>query len=580
MVGPGDSPIPSSPVKPLPSSGTEGALDDGSGSGYSGDVQGSEIWEPTLTSESTGFYSKDKDILEGLPPPDLETTEEEDSEEIEEGVAVESLPDEDELVMTGVPSLQMTTIPAFEEPKLEGGVKESFLDSVLVTYVSTDLEYTTITQAPVFSSETQTMELSTHTVEAFGIYDDYYSTHVVPVTVVPVSAEPDALTHEAPVIAGPTYSIYIATKPQEITKGTPGVEESSHTVVEFPRATFSSTSEGETEGEKPEAPKILDTDTSQESPTFVERQPVTVKESVFDAITEELLEIEAFTEKPKVPQTSGIEVRDEVEILEEQHLSISDPAVTKAPAVDVLDEDLTVDEVMVVTTTTTFTSSISSEHSSIGLSPEKDSPFTRVSDLAPEEEDLVQLEYSSHEDENKVLVSTSTSAVPPSAMLVNKTESILTVQPSLYHPMPGSAEHSQVEDSDVTLTGTSEGRDILLIPTSSHPEVSDNTPTTAIQSFDQAFSNIPSIDVSFDMFQYGDVATEGESSGFSSGAMGSDLELIAKPTSPNRALMVFFSLRVTNMVFSIDLFNKSSAEYKALEQRFLELVRIPRIRIQ
>uniref|UniRef100_A0A3Q2D290 Interphotoreceptor matrix proteoglycan 2 n=1 Tax=Cyprinodon variegatus TaxID=28743 RepID=A0A3Q2D290_CYPVA len=47
---------------------------------------------------------------------------------------------------------------------------------------------------------------------------------------------------------------------------------------------------------------------------------------------------------------------------------------------------------------------------------------------------------------------------------------------------------------------------------------------------------------------------------------------IAMPTSPRRALIVFFSLRVTNMVFSEDLFNKSSPEYKALEQRFLELL--------
>ncbi|NXT02409.1 IMPG2 protein, partial [Jacana jacana] len=41
---------------------------------------------------------------------------------------------------------------------------------------------------------------------------------------------------------------------------------------------------------------------------------------------------------------------------------------------------------------------------------------------------------------------------------------------------------------------------------------------------------------------------------------------------PSRALVVFFSLRVTNMMFSEDLFNKNSPEYKALEQRFLELL--------
>lgn len=39
-----------------------------------------------------------------------------------------------------------------------------------------------------------------------------------------------------------------------------------------------------------------------------------------------------------------------------------------------------------------------------------------------------------------------------------------------------------------------------------------------------------------------------------------------------KELVVFFSLRVTNMMFSDDLFNKSSSEYKSLEHTFLELV--------
>ncbi|TRY59159.1 hypothetical protein DNTS_032407 [Danionella cerebrum] len=39
-----------------------------------------------------------------------------------------------------------------------------------------------------------------------------------------------------------------------------------------------------------------------------------------------------------------------------------------------------------------------------------------------------------------------------------------------------------------------------------------------------------------------------------------------------RELVVFFSLRVTNMVFSEDLFNKSSTEYRSLENRFVELL--------
>ncbi|XP_036059327.1 interphotoreceptor matrix proteoglycan 2 [Onychomys torridus] len=49
---------------------------------------------------------------------------------------------------------------------------------------------------------------------------------------------------------------------------------------------------------------------------------------------------------------------------------------------------------------------------------------------------------------------------------------------------------------------------------------------------------------------------------------GSDLS----HTQTSGTLVVFFSLRVTNMMFSEDLFNKNSLEYKALEQRFLELL--------
>ncbi|XP_057553271.1 interphotoreceptor matrix proteoglycan 2 [Hippopotamus amphibius kiboko] len=59
-----------------------------------------------------------------------------------------------------------------------------------------------------------------------------------------------------------------------------------------------------------------------------------------------------------------------------------------------------------------------------------------------------------------------------------------------------------------------------------------------------------------------------------------EVAVVAQPTKSDDlshtqaagALVVFFSLRVTNMMFSEDLFNKNSLEYKALEQRFLELL--------
>lgn len=42
--------------------------------------------------------------------------------------------------------------------------------------------------------------------------------------------------------------------------------------------------------------------------------------------------------------------------------------------------------------------------------------------------------------------------------------------------------------------------------------------------------------------------------------------------SQGRELVVFFSLRVTNMDFSEDLFNKTSSEYRSLENTFLDVV--------
>lgn len=82
-------------------------------------------------------------------------------------------------------------------------------------------------------------------------------------------------------------------------------------------------------------------------------------------------------------------------------------------------------------------------------------------------------------------------------------------------------------------------------------------------------------DSDYDVIHYGYELinhTEEGSTGFPFSAHGTEQVSIAMPVNPGRALMVFFSLRVTNMVFSEDLFNKKSPEYKALEQRFIELV--------
>ncbi|XP_056226960.1 interphotoreceptor matrix proteoglycan 2 [Seriola aureovittata] len=518
-----------------PQTGSESTLDDGSGSGFSGDGQGADLWswQPAATSDGTGFYPRGDGSLEVLPPPDLEETDEEDGDQDEEGVVVE-LPatDKDDVFAMGVEFTDAppTAVPAFDESLPAGDFQEPFLDQVLVTpHISTDPRYSTTTQAPVFSPKgTLTVELSVQTMEASGIYDDYALTkpHLIlaPVT---DSPEPEAWTREP----GPTDS---AVELQETTSA-----EEGKTAAETELPVSSAEGVAEEEEEEEEA---SDTDAASN-----EEAPTSVEEPGFDAFTEQPAELEVLTDKPKLLLPEAAD-QEEVEILEEQHIDSSDATAAAEPPLQV-NRDLVVDEVMVVTTTAAPdpTSSVSSDRGGggigIALSPEKDSPFTRVSDSVPEDEDLLHHEHLNHEDVDEIPVSAPPSDVAPGLTVgvTNKTGSAVI----------DAAETSPWEPE----------QDVDLVTTD-----------TEIQVFEQDFSDMPSIDVSFDVFQYGGMATEGDSSGFSSGAQGSDLDAIALPTRPGRALTVFFSLRVTNMAFSMDLFNKSSPEYKALEQRFLQLL--------
>ncbi|XP_053273561.1 interphotoreceptor matrix proteoglycan 2 [Pleuronectes platessa] len=545
-----------------PQTGSENTMDDGSGSGSSGDGQGADLWSWQLSVTSYGTGS-----LEVLPPPDLEETDEEDEDQDEEGVVVvESLKmEEGDLVAMGVeltnaPHLWTTTAPAFEESVQDEGLEEPFLDEVLVTpHISTDPRFSTTTQAPVFSPRgTLTVELSVQTFEASGVYDVYSLTEPH-VTIVPGrdSPELESWTREAPFHFEPTDS---SVNLQETTE-----------VVEVTTAAEDAPESDRVEGIL--APVVPDTEAllTEESPTFVEVHAVT--EPSFAIITE-LSELEVLTEKPKLLLPEHAD-HHEVEILEEQHIGTSDPTTTAAPAAEALDSDLVADEVMVVTTTTAApvsTSSINSVHSnSIALSPEKDSPFTRVSDSAPEDEDLIQHEHLNLEDSDEVPISFPSPDVtrsPPTVVAVKEKDSSPTVGSE---PLPGAS--AQGHDIDSTLTDALKEEVDTNIPQTSPSTLQKViAPAAEIQTSEHDVPDVPSIDVSFDVFQYDGIATEGDSSGFSSGTHGSDLDAIALPSQPARDLTVFFSLRVTNMAFSMDLFNKSSPEYKALEQRFMQLL--------
>lgn len=556
---------PAPTVKPQAGAEVVQALDEGSGSGFSGDGQTADLWSwqpAAAASDGTGLSDENNLSLELIPPPDLELTEDEDADE--EAVAPSTVGHGLTTIEVEFTSPPSTAAPSLAEPVPDQS-RELFFDQVSVTpHIHPEPEYSTTTVGPVFSpKDTLTVELSVQTVEASGIYSDDSLIEGTD------SSDFEASTSEAPVFAGPTDS---AVKLQETSDV---VDETTKPGTVIPALTAGPKSEDGPEKEVHvvhEVPEVPVSST-EEPPAIIEVQTVTLVELSFGTTTEEPPELEQLTEEPKVlvPETR---VHDKVEILEEHHIGTADPAV-KVPVDGEQGEDLVVDEVMVVTATTAapvLTSSVSVDNSSsIAFSPEKDSPFTRVSDSAPEDDEPVFHEHQNHEEADEVPTTSVVPYLTPSMVVVNKADGVQT------GPVEGFAGTSEQDETlGTSLKNTSEGETGSNVPQKVDSELEEviiSNPSTELRPFDHDFSDVPSIDVSFDVFQFGSVATEGDSSGFSSGAQGSDLDAVALPTRPARALTVFFSLRVTNMAFSQDLFNKSSAEYKALEQRFLQLVR-------
>lgn len=545
------------------------APEDGSGSGFSGDSQGEDPWSwtPTGNSHGLGFSGESESSHEVLPPPDLEQTEDEDGDEA--ATAVEKPTSGDDLVAAVVIEstdplpLWMTSAPSSDESVLEGSLEEPFFDLVLVVPHTSDLPPSTTSEAPVFSLEDRSeAALSVETSSVDGVDSEtqpyYHVTHSTD------SPEPESWSFGAPVFAGPTdTAVGLQEAYGEIKVATTSGTDLFPTGFTVEDATEKKEAAGQNKQEEPEISAALQNE--EKAPTFVDVQTVTV--SSFGSLTEEPAEVKEFTEESTFLLPDG-EDHHEVDILEERHLGTT--PITTLPVVEHIG-DLAVDEVMIATITTapvTASSESPDLDGSIVLSPEKDSPFTRVSDSTPEDEDLVLQENSKHEEPDDALLSKTASEAPLLESPVILDSEAGLVEPTEGHP--GTPVQEEVKDTTFRNISELELASDLPTSTGGGQEVK-NASAAEVQPFERDFSE--SIDVSFDLFQYGNVAVERDSSGFSSGAQESELEALALPTRPGRALTVFFSLRVTNMPFSMNLFNKSSDEYKALEQQFLQLVR-------
>lgn len=157
--------------------------------------------------------------------------------------------------------------------------------------------------------------------------------------------------------------------------------------------------------------------------------------------------------------------------------------------------------------------------------------------------------------DHSTLVSTSISTVRNSYVTVSVTANIAEL-PSNLPPMGSTASPSVVTSAKV---GDETARVLDVSVGLDHVSVVSFSPEPSEEGRSLTDSHV-------------ELTTRAQSTEMASVAWATRENHNSTPI-PSRALVVFFSLRVTNMMFSEDLFNKNSPEYKALEQRFLELVR-------
>lgn len=476
----------------------------------------------------------------------------------------------------------------YEKKKLEGEsdipvqqtTSEVLLqDNVLWTQnIHTLPQDTTTEQTPLFLPMTTLMvELSMQTNETPEISDHYpgeLSILVATVTEIPGYVHP---TTNSPTKEGSTVqSSEINPKYQNFSPTSPKAMDVSEASETLQQAT------------EPHSVFGMKTDTLEEAHTVLS----TVGQPIIEAIT-------------RLPEIFEFEIsNDGVEILEDITVK-----VTQATVLEFLDEDLTKDEIIVVTAEpATMVREAPNVDVSTQQSTEKESLFTGIFDytmdkdtsllqstvkplpshtsdpIIPEEltsqapsyptvDTVTQIDVvgPTETSTNNVKLSTaskySIDSVTPNGTNISERDhastTVLPIFQTAFHPS------DKIVDTVVSRDDHLPKNDLISTPSLSdliffHAN-KENHSSTAHKSLIPGNPSITDLDMSFDIIQYDD-----NGSGFNHG---NDMASVAMPASPGRALMVFFSLRVTNMKFSQDLFNKSSSEYKTLERQFLDLVR-------
>uniref|UniRef100_A0A8C7J3R6 Interphotoreceptor matrix proteoglycan 2 n=1 Tax=Oncorhynchus kisutch TaxID=8019 RepID=A0A8C7J3R6_ONCKI len=307
------------------------------------------------------------------------------------------------------------------------------------------------------------------------------------------------------------------------------VPEEEEEVVEVP----------EEEEVKEEAVEVPEEEEEEEEAVEVPEE-VVVEEEVVEIPEEEVVEEEAVEvpeeeeEAVEVPEEEeeAVEVSEEEEV-EEEVVEVPEEEVVEEEAVEVPEEEEEAVEVPEEEEVEEEAVDVPEEEEEAVEVPEEEEEAVEVPEEEEEEEEAVEVPEEVVVEEEVVEVPAAPE--PEAEAEVQGVTPALT--PAKYFPGP---------DISITLEVIKDDGEMMV----TIDPVTD-----------------------YDLVPFGGTnQTEEGSSGYPSGGVHGVDHSVAMPINPGRALMVFFSLRVTNMKFSDDLFNKSSPEYKALEQRFIELL--------
>ncbi|KAM9495012.1 interphotoreceptor matrix proteoglycan 2-like [Clarias gariepinus] len=279
-----------------------------------------------------------------------------------------------------------------------------------------------------------------------------------------------------------------------------------------------------------------------------------------------------------------------VDIIEDNTYKVSQAPVTKF-----LDEELTKDEIIVIPTqpaafvteapsvnvstlrsietsstkifdstlvknTSLLRSTVKSLASDL-VAPEEitsQTPSPVTTQVTTQSDAIRPNEISTNDDKLSMLSHLFTTLITPKGTDISEEDNSSTTLLPIFQTTSNLTD--TIIDTDVSKDGHLPRKDLI-----STPSISDLNHSSIAQTHILNTSSITNLSVSFDFVQYDD-------ENGSRLTHENDMAKVAMTMSPGRALMVFFSLRVTNMQFSQDLFNKSSSEYKTLEQQFLDLL--------